>query len=713
MNLSLEIHHVGISGGDSTAIVVRDLDKPTDKGWENITFKVLIDAGGEDYDRGMYRLGPYLKRFFGNRSFDYIIASHYHDDHIAGFAQSGITFKKFIDIGGYAAGLDWFNPYNPMGDLSQDSTSVTRYQQYVHNEVIAGKASRHELPFIKHENYDAAGRLKDACKGPVKIELGAGTNIWLTCYCASGILADGTNVLRQNIQTRILRLNNKPEDGSGLNTAEQHDLEKFTKTWLQDVSPNDLSIGMILEWGDFRYFSCGDLSGDLSLMRYYNIEEALVRYLRDTIKTLNANGKPITVLKATHHGSNHNNYPKEVSRKVAKTSSKGEDQDTTTSGKNTKPFKSQNGLGFLDELQPTTIIVPANQMKGVPGAEFLQRAGEYCQHRNTALKLSDTVLADLKTKPYSQVLSALESKRGAQTNTAQHQLVQDEIDKLKKLATVAFINYCAYPPLSYAKKQKAKKADLTAFLAKTLQTNLAEQTSALSNVFKAGSERPVAIVVVVPSRGADTILPKPAGTSEIDKGSHRLIFVSHNTKTHKEELQSTAIPQLPELTTDLKAAVENAIELRQAEIENLMQLDEEKKETKGIEFVRQQYPSVVESTAGGPHVDPGRLSWMSDIFGLAYPDSGFDTSSQAYQPSTSGLSFHDRDTIAGLIRNTLGPPPRDPDTPLSNVLGLRLQSLPYNCTRKRKAEDPPDPAGDGRAAEARPQKKRRVIKKES
>ena len=104
---------------------------------------------------------------------------------------------------------------------------------------------------------------------------------------------------------------------------------------------------------------------------------------------------------------------------------------------------------------------------------------------------------------------------------------------------------------------------------------------------------------------------------------------------------------------------------------------------------------------------------MSDIFELAYPDSGFDTSSQAYQPSTSGLSFHDRDTIAGLIRNTLGPPPRDPDTPLSNVLGLRLQSLPYNCTRKRKAEDPPDPAGDGRAAEARPQKKRRVIKKES
>lgn len=76
--------------------------------------------------------------------------------------------------------------------------------------------------------------LKDAT--PLELELGKGTGIKLTCYCANGMLANGTDVL-----------------GS----------QKSTKQ--KDISPNDVSLAMLLEWGEFRYLTAGDMSGDESL----------------------------------------------------------------------------------------------------------------------------------------------------------------------------------------------------------------------------------------------------------------------------------------------------------------------------------------------------------------------------------------------------------------------------------------------------------------
>ena len=130
MSLRLEIHHIGLSGGDSTMILVRDQTT------SEIVCKVLIDAGGESDDNGISFLNGYLSDFEPQMPFDYLIASHYHADHINGVARSGIPFKRFIDLGGYATGNNLpVDPINPLGNLSDDSAVVTQYQHHIDKNV--------------------------------------------------------------------------------------------------------------------------------------------------------------------------------------------------------------------------------------------------------------------------------------------------------------------------------------------------------------------------------------------------------------------------------------------------------------------------------------------------------------------------------------------------------------------------------------------------
>src|SRR5262249_53961451 len=151
-----------------------------------------------------------------------------------GFSAAGIQFKKFIDIGGYAhTGGEDFKPCNGIGAGAQTKI-FDNYKQQVQSQVKDNGAARIPIPFIEK---GFAGKAE-----PFVHKLGD-TGITLTCYCANGILADGTNVLE------VQRKNKK-----------------------RTISPNDVSLAMILEWGDFRYFTAGDLSGDESISSYYDIE---------------------------------------------------------------------------------------------------------------------------------------------------------------------------------------------------------------------------------------------------------------------------------------------------------------------------------------------------------------------------------------------------------------------------------------------------------
>lgn len=367
---SLEIHHIGILGGDATVILARYT-----AGGEPKTAKVLIDAGGEGGDDGTWRLGAYLTAVLGGLEFDFVIASHYHADHIAGFARLAPAFREVIDIGGYPVGNQAWQHVNLPARPGGMSQVVADYGKYVADRLLAG-ARRRELPFVNRANF-ANGVLGQAHRGPVTIDLvpGAQPPVTLTCFCAGGVLADGTNVLRMNVRDRVL---GGAYDVPG--QAQQDTLDKKIERGLALVNPNDHSLAFVLEWEGFRYFTAGDLSGDLSLKRYANIEEPLVEYLA-------AQGKlPVTVMKVNHHGSDHSTYPAQVEREVGYVGPVEEDAEPEAAPAcPTSIFKAARGVGLLDELRPQTIVVPCNQMKGVPGGECLDRLRAHCEKQEGAV----------------------------------------------------------------------------------------------------------------------------------------------------------------------------------------------------------------------------------------------------------------------------------------------------------------------------------------
>src|SRR5688572_22520104 len=75
----LHIHHINIGNGDATLVGIFDIATNT------YTNKILIDGG---YSSAASRLLPYIKKMIGtdNESlhFDYIILTHYHNDHYNG-----------------------------------------------------------------------------------------------------------------------------------------------------------------------------------------------------------------------------------------------------------------------------------------------------------------------------------------------------------------------------------------------------------------------------------------------------------------------------------------------------------------------------------------------------------------------------------------------------------------------------------------------------
>src|SRR5690606_22252262 len=142
-------------------------------------------------------------------------------------------------------------------------------------------------------SYNKNGVISEGKQGPYVISLLDDPKITLTCYAGNGMLANGTNALKNSTTNRIKATN------PGGELTEDYILEK-----LYNVSPNDLSLAFVLRYGDFIYFSAGDISGDLSLTRYRNIEEELIAYL-NTLDQQQGTEKilgRVSVFKATHHG---------------------------------------------------------------------------------------------------------------------------------------------------------------------------------------------------------------------------------------------------------------------------------------------------------------------------------------------------------------------------------------------------------------------------
>ncbi|HVW98203.1 MAG TPA: hypothetical protein VHA56_19700 [Mucilaginibacter sp.] len=319
----LEIHHVDVTGGDATLIVIRRHDKDENKP-NPVVNCILVDTGG--IGSGSEKLIGYLKKYFPDVVIDLMIISHYHDDHVRGIGLSTngsedfFNPKKLCDIG-----HDHEDYYPATTKVYENSPS---YLATYRNFSLAYKKEPKRLvpAFLKHGSYT-----KEEFKGTIErisikdntSNTNTDTGFYLTFWSGKGVLADGTNIIKKQAGTKI--------------------------------NPNDLSISFTIHnpKTDFSYFSGGDLSGDPELKAYHNIEGPAVDLMAKTFKGWNSDKTDykfeIKVVKATHHGSNFNNHKKDP--------------------KYNTPHNS--APGFLETLQPEFIVVPCNMKLQVPSPIFI------------------------------------------------------------------------------------------------------------------------------------------------------------------------------------------------------------------------------------------------------------------------------------------------------------------------------------------------------
>lgn len=267
----LQIHHINIENGDATMIGIYDQHA------RRYTASVLIDGGLSS--AGNYLL-PYLQKL-GDTHFNYIILTHYHNDHYNGLNALGtgqLTADSLVDPGGYD--FSQYFPTQPMlAQLTESKpASLNVAQQWL---TIIGRAtighylqgrSESLVSYGTSPKTDIGHQLRIGTLGgiPVTLECLAG---WGNTLGDQGIVAD-------------------PLPGKG--------------------NANNFSLAFILHCGEFRYFIGGDLGGSNDNL-YIDQEDILTGYFaKEFPATHSRDGHTVKAghicgFKADHHGSNYAN----------------------------------------------------------------------------------------------------------------------------------------------------------------------------------------------------------------------------------------------------------------------------------------------------------------------------------------------------------------------------------------------------------------------
>ncbi|MDD5035274.1 MAG: lamin tail domain-containing protein [Methylococcaceae bacterium] len=232
---NLEIHHINIGQGDSTLIV-----GPTGR-------SILIDAGETYWNSSQDAIteGAYIQQVLGCKSLDYVLNTHFHNDHIGYVNYGGLW--HLVEIQGFTVGQMLHRDYNTY--LGTTSGTFTNWKTYLEG---IGKAKLH--PAI-------------AVEGTGQVNLGTGVSFNI-------VAVDGNHQL-------------VPGNFSTAPTP---------------PSENDYAIGSVLRYGKFDYWIGGDFSGEFSTSTfgyaYHDIEVTTSDEIKD-----------VDVYRVNHHGSDHSNNP--------------------------------------------------------------------------------------------------------------------------------------------------------------------------------------------------------------------------------------------------------------------------------------------------------------------------------------------------------------------------------------------------------------------
>lgn len=260
----VEIHHLNVDEGDCTVIAVRD---HRDGKWHTVA-NALIDAG----TRGDERIAKYMESMGllvsdgTNHTIQYVIASHYHDDHHSGFQcveNSKYTISHLIDVGGYNIKRKLEN--NPLVPQGKKTPAVLPiYQKWW------------DWGWTFPGFFDKKCRSGTPVAGIEQPRIVLTDDVVLRCYAGNKLVW---------IPDAI---------GSTAGKIKRIPLSKS-----QNSNPNSISMAFLLEYGSFSYFTAGDILGDLAT----EVAEAVSAHRGPA-------APGVTIVKANHHGSIENNPKK-------------------------------------------------------------------------------------------------------------------------------------------------------------------------------------------------------------------------------------------------------------------------------------------------------------------------------------------------------------------------------------------------------------------
>jgi hypothetical protein len=267
----LQIHHINIENGDATMIGIYDQQT------HSYTGKVLIDGGLSS--AGTYLL-PYLEKM-GDTHFNYVILTHYHNDHYTGLNALGtgqMTADSLVDPGGYDFG-QYFPAQPHLQQLSENKPgSLNIAQQWL---TMVGRAMNGHFLKGHSERLVSYGTSPKTSLGH-RLLVGTLGGLPVTLECVAGW--------------------GNPLGGQGI---------------AEDPLPgkdnaNNFSLAFVLQCGEFRYFIGGDLGGSDDNL-YIDQEDVLTGYFAKefpaarSIDGHTVRAGHICGAKADHHGSNYAN----------------------------------------------------------------------------------------------------------------------------------------------------------------------------------------------------------------------------------------------------------------------------------------------------------------------------------------------------------------------------------------------------------------------
>jgi hypothetical protein len=301
---TVEIHQIDVGTGDATLINIRN-DNAT------IATSILIDAGKTNMDESVISfLNSNAKKAGGKVYLDYVITSHYHEDHIGGYVGHKETLYQYSGLKRRICGERYTGV---LGD--------TLYFYAVLDKGESQPTSDSKL-FDNYKNLCGPRRIavgettvgNPGAINSISAPIGSPTpppNPDVTQKLSLGGYIDlGTDIHGVPIHLRLVLADAKvycPNAPThSFDVAASLGISRYSR-----INPNNWGLGWVLEYGAFRYYTAGDVGGynngyltcTSCGTSYFDIETPLANtFMQIYQQPVNGAGH-ICAQKISHHGS--------------------------------------------------------------------------------------------------------------------------------------------------------------------------------------------------------------------------------------------------------------------------------------------------------------------------------------------------------------------------------------------------------------------------